>query len=389
MTSPIQSSDRDNEEDLPSDLLSAAEALIHAAKYESLTVIQQLLASGAPAWYQDPDLGWSCLHYAAERRDPELLRALLKGGAVWNAVDLWGQTAGEVCISLGDQECWEVIRNEGVRSEMLHHILKDAGQENGTGLTLRERDDTSAGNNDEFLKSELRWELGEDGKERVLDADGNGVMMGWEEPLMQEHVRLMTVHHPDAQIGGEGMSILNIGYGLGIVNPPTGPAPRHHTIIEAHPQVLAHMREQGVYQWPNVRVLEGRWQDWLLDLEKLGETLAGTPSGMGFGAVFMDTFAEGYEELKKFFDVLPDILDGEDARFSFWNGLGATTDATIYSVSCNVAELHMEDVGLSVEWHDIFIPESQREEVWRGVKRKYWDLPGYRLPIAQMASPSQ
>lgn len=66
--------------------------------------------------------------------------------------------------------------------------------------------------------------------------------MGWEEPLstllewsqdrtsrvtryradfiVQEHVRLMTESHPDAQEGGSGISVLNIGYGLGIVSLP-------------------------------------------------------------------------------------------------------------------------------------------------------------------------
>lgn len=59
-------------------------------------------------------------------------------------------------------------------------------------------------------------------------------------------------------------------------------------------------------------------------------------------------------------------------------------DPTIYSVSTNLAELHMEDVGLSVEWHNVPISESLREEVWKGVKRRYWDLPGYSLPVARM-----
>ena len=54
------------------------------------------------------------------------------------------------------------------------------------------------------------------------------------------------------------------------------------------------MKNQGVYDWPNVRVLEGRWQDWFIG-EKLGEVLEGTPDGSGFSAIFMDTFAEGYE----------------------------------------------------------------------------------------------
>ena len=108
--------------------------------------------------------------------------------------------------------------------------------------------------------------------------------MGWEEPLMKQHVDLMST---------PGMSVLNIGYGLGIVDrlfQQAGAA--HHTIIEAHPQVLEYMRGKGVDKLPGVRILEGRWQDWLPG--KMDEVLGGTEEG-GFDAVFMDTFAEGYE----------------------------------------------------------------------------------------------
>jgi protein arginine N-methyltransferase 2 len=48
--------------------------------------------------------------------------------------------------------------------------------------------------------------------------------------------------------------------------------------------------------------------------------------------------------------------------------------------------MHMEDVGLSVEWHDVAIPESEREEVWKGVKKRYWELPAYRYPLARLPS---
>ncbi len=61
------------------------------------------------------------------------------------------------------------------------------------------------------------------------------------------------------------------------------------------------MRAQGVYDWPGVRILEGRWQDWLLDPEKLIEVTAQTPEGMGFYTVFVDTFAEAYEGLSSSF----------------------------------------------------------------------------------------
>ena len=101
---------------------------------------------------------------------------------------------------------------------------------------------------------------------------------------MQQHVNLMS---------SPNMSVLNIGYGLGIVDrlfQSAGAA--HHTIIEAHPQVLEYIRQKGVDKLPGVRILEGRWQDWVP--EKMEELLGGTPEG-GFDAVFMDTFAEGYE----------------------------------------------------------------------------------------------
>jgi protein arginine N-methyltransferase 2 len=120
-------------------------------------------------------------------------------------------------------------------------------------------------------------------------------MMGWEEPLMKEHVRLMTAHPSSVAAGGEGMSILNVGYGLGIVDrlfQETKPA--RHVIIEAHPDVLEHMRSTGVDKIPGLTILEGRWQDWVLDPFKL-ETLLEASGGMGFDAIFVDTFAEGYE----------------------------------------------------------------------------------------------
>jgi len=104
------------EASLPPDLLPLAYKLLSAAKSGSLVEIKKLIKQGAPAWYQDDTLGWSCLHYAAERREPELLTALLQGGAVWNAIDKWGRTAGEICLSLNDLDGWEIIRNQGIRS---------------------------------------------------------------------------------------------------------------------------------------------------------------------------------------------------------------------------------------------------------------------------------
>lgn len=79
--------------------------------------------------------------------------------------------------------------------------------------------------------------------------------------------------------------------------------------------------------------MQGKWQDVVQSEEfrALGK----------FDVVYTDTFAEDYGgessqalchvflfrvlELHKFFKLLPDLLIGPQARFSFFNGLGATS----------------------------------------------------------------
>jgi protein arginine N-methyltransferase 2 len=69
---------------------------------------------------------------------------------------------------------------------MLHHLLPGPSTSpgagaNGDGITLRAEDTTSSGDNLAFLQSKLTWDVGEDGRERVLDADGNGRVRMWRE----------------------------------------------------------------------------------------------------------------------------------------------------------------------------------------------------------------
>ena len=73
------------------------------------------------------------------------------------------------------------------------------------------------------------------------------------------------------------------------------PRPVSHTVIEAHPQVLEHIKKRGFDQKPGVKILDGRWQDWCKE-DRLEELLKATEeNGGGFDIVFIDTFAEGYE----------------------------------------------------------------------------------------------
>lgn len=92
-----------------------------------------------------------------------------------------------------------------------------------------------------------------------------------------------------------------------------------HHIIEAHPDVLAKMKEKGWMKKPGVVVHEGRWQDILPAL------VAGDENGeeIVFDAIYFDTFAEDYKALREFFsEYVIQFLDPA-GKFSFFNGIGA------------------------------------------------------------------
>lgn len=40
---------------------------------------------------------------------------------------------------------------------------------------------------------------------------------------------------------------------------------------------------------------------------------------------------------------------------------------------------------MKTEWETVPVKMEDKEEVWRGVRREYWKLDQYRLPICQMS----
>lgn len=69
------------------DIALLGRALISAIlEYAPMEDVQRLLDEEAPLWYQDED-GWSALHAAASVEDAELVKNLLRRGAVWNSGD--------------------------------------------------------------------------------------------------------------------------------------------------------------------------------------------------------------------------------------------------------------------------------------------------------------
>lgn len=110
-----------------------------------------------------------------------------------------------------------------------------------------------------------------------------------------------------------GFSVLNIGFGLGIVDEFFQQySPGRHVIIEPHPDALAFMRERGWAERPGVEIFEGTWEQFMRtdDVETL--TRLGS-----FDAVYFDTYSQDYGDMRAFFECLPNILSGPEARFSF------------------------------------------------------------------------
>ena len=157
-------------------------------------------------------------------------------------------------------------------------------------------------NSEDYLASELTYS-----GDRLLDSDKNAVMMDWETEIMYTSVEKLV---PKA-----GLRTMNVGFGMGIVDGAfMKKDPAMHHIIEAHPAVQKTMRERGWYDKPNVTVHEGKWQDVLPKLVQQGVVL---------DAIYFDTYAEDYKDLKVFFqDYVIGLLD-QNGLFGFYNGLGA------------------------------------------------------------------
>ncbi|KEZ44363.1 Arginine N-methyltransferase 2 [Scedosporium apiospermum] len=353
----------------------------------------------------------------------EAVRELFFSGAIWNDVDNNNETPGCVAWRLGRQELYNLCLEAGVRAEMLFGLLdgyerlssgaeEDEDEEaNGEDAAAGAEAEIVAGGgakpteaqeaaeepvleieqepekrfqppesgekeikSEEYLRSTLTYS---DGK--LVDDEGNGVMMAWETDIMRRSVDTLL---PGLE---PGKRILNIGLGMGIIDSmfaDTKPA-KHH-IIEAHPAVLDHLSKPDAKfgsQWEQsgpeegaFKVHRGRWQDVLPTLLEKGEM---------YDAIYFDTFGEDYSQLRLFFtEFVPGLLDFE-GRFGFFNGLGA--DRRIcYDVYSRVVEMHLSEAGLDLDWEVIDVDMEGLEEAgkgeWEGVRRRYWTLDKYRLP---------
>jgi|688.fasta_scaffold677375_2 protein arginine N-methyltransferase 2 len=110
-------------------------------------------------------------------------------------------------------------------------------------------------------------------KDKILDKNNNSIMMSWETIIMYTAAKTICVKKGD---------ILNIGFGMGIIDSfIQEESPHTHWIIEAHPQILKKMKEQGWYDKKNVKILEGTWQQYIYSLPL-------------FDGIFFDTWEDNH-----------------------------------------------------------------------------------------------
>lgn len=314
----------------------------------------------------------------------QMLTILFEYGAGWSFTDINNDTPG--CILLRrnlKNKIFDQIVDAGVRAELLlrkvnnniefieedEDVLREEDEENEPEEVVSEKeavaedsklsDEPQQQDPAEFQNSYLNNKLSYK-DDALITSNNDGVMMSWESEIMQKACNTLF------SIADDEMVVMNIGFGMGIIDGMIQDRkPAKHYIIEAHPDVLKKMKDDGWYEKPNVIILEGRWQEHLPIL---------LDQGIFFNGIYYDTFSEHYSDMLDLFDYVVGLLK-TNGTFSFFNGLGADRE-TIYQVYKKLIGIDLSDYGLTVEFEEYNVPDVD----WNGIKRSYWNCPIYYHP---------
>ena len=366
----------------PSTTNNNAAMMIAACASGNLSQVLSLLDKSSnpqlTAALQDESTGRSPLMAAAEKGHLDICNLLLEHGAPWNAVDRRGLCAGNYAT---DAEHWDIV-NLLVEHATKAELILGASMRSMKGATIPTQNDTVEAryeqSNNESKKGPVERESSTkpDYLERnvrynsdaslLLDDDDDAVMMEWERPLMDAHASIITSD------GAKGKRVMNVGFGLGIVDSALQKyEPSLHIIIEAHPDVHAKMLADGWDKKPGVRVEFGKWQEVLPNLIAEGVELDG---------IFYDTYGEHYTDMEDFHEQMAKILAKPAGIYSFFNGL-APDNIFFHGVACNCVKIQLGHLGLDTDFAQCQIHVKEKD--WQGVRRKYWHgRETYYLPIA-------
>jgi protein arginine N-methyltransferase 2 len=287
-----------------------------------------------------------------------------EGQHPWNLLDVHGKSAADYARDTGHEGVWDLIVDQGVRAEQLFMALRKF--QGKTEPEVNEEENTS----DVYLHQSLHYSA--DGTQ-LLDADSNAVMMGWETPLMKVSAEKLLEAWNLNHSGAPGR-VVNVGFGLGIFDAFIQQAhPQEHHVIEAHPDVLAYIRSNQSTRLDTSKLIiqNGKWQQVLPRL---------IAAGMKFDIVYFDTYAESYDDLSEFHQLVMQCL-APGGCYSWFHGGGAGSETSLFNVVYKeIATKELEACGMKVSWHCIPL-EPLGDETWQGIRRPYFTLDHYWLPI--------
>ncbi|KAK9097226.1 hypothetical protein Sjap_022723 [Stephania japonica] len=292
--------------------------------------------------------GMTPLMHAAKHGHAGVVKMLLDAGAPWNALSPSSLSAGDFAMDSGHQEAFDLLVNAGVQAELVLGTIARTVRKTGPS-------------DGDYLEDRVMFS-----EDKLMDSDRKAVMMAWEKPLMEAHAKAVC---------SSGGHILNVGFGMGLVDTAIQQyAPIRHTIIEAHPEVYDRILRTGWGDKDNVKIIFGRWQDVLSQLES-------------YDGIFFDTYGEYYEDLREFHQYLPALLK-PGGIYSFFNGL-CGDNAFFHVVYCQLVSLELGNLGYSTQFISLPVKDCLGGEVWEGVKQKYWQLDTYYLPVCQLSDDSE
>lgn len=326
---------------------------------DAVMEVRRLLRAGADVWYQEEGEGKSALMVAASKGSYDIVDELLLRGSPWCALDRFGRCAGEYALQLQSEEGQRIVDrlvNAGVQAELLFRALENSRETIGN---KRENDKKPR----LYLTSEVRYEGGD-----LLDAENRGVMMQWEEPLMEAHAAVLCDIYDDDDNENEnenGVDVLNVGFGLGLIDTAFQEhGVRTHTIIEAHPDVHKKMIDDGWANKSGVHIVFGRWQD---HIDNIGD----------FDAVFFDSF-DDVTDMDEFHVHLPKLVR-PGGLYSYFNGVCAN-NLFFQGVASQLIVTLLNERGFEGSYTTMQV-KCTNDKGWNNTKFRYFNSDVYYLPL--------
>lgn len=193
---------------------------------------------------------------------------------------------------------------------------------------------------------------------RLLDERNQSVMMDWESDIMKLSAKVICEN---------GGRVLNIGHGMGIVDSFIEENDiDEHWIIEAHPDVIQKIKNDGWYDKSHVNVIHSKWQDVIYDLPK-------------FDGIYFDTWQDN-EFYSKLVPYMRNLLKPNGIFSYFGNHTNIDYIKSLF-----------EKYGMEVSYESMIINNIPSRKIQYENGGYYWreDWKDYNVLRIQNTNPNQ